>query len=156
MKTDNASRRQLITFVFLAAASIAGFAFSAPCGAFLFHDGSTPRHVVELIVVSSIAIQAFGVVALWQSIRWRDLPAYLGGAAFGLPIGLFLLDHVSTPTYGRTMGAFLVAYGTYLLCRPPVVVRLGTRAGHIVDTIVGFLGGITGGAAGFPSACVAI
>jgi uncharacterized membrane protein YfcA len=121
------------------ASSIAGFAFSAICGAFLFHDGSAPRHIVQLMVMCSIAIQGLSVAAFSRSIRWRALLPFFCGGACGLPIGLFALLHVRTSAYVQAMGIFLVVYGAIA-----------------IDTFVGFLAGITGGAAGFPGACMTI
>jgi uncharacterized membrane protein YfcA len=138
------------------ASSVAGFAFSAICGAFLFRDGSPPQHVVQVMVMSSIAIQSFSVVELWRSIQWRSLRAFLYGGVLGLPIGVFLLYHVPASTYLRAMGLFLFGYGAYMLFRRPLVLAVGPRSGAAIDTLVGVLGGITGGFAGFPGAFVTI
>lgn len=136
--------------------SVAGFAFSAICGAFLFRGGGTPQQVVHIIVLSSLAIQSLGIVALWRSIDWPSLRAFLRGGALGLPIGVFLLYHVPTSTYLHAMGTFLLIYGTYMLFGRPIVVTVGPRTGAAIDTIAGVLGGITGGFAGFPGCFVTI
>jgi uncharacterized protein len=138
------------------ASSIAGFAFSAISGAVLFHDGGTPRHALQIMVVSSIAIQSFSVASLWRSIDWRTLRPFLCGGALGLPIGVFLLYHVPASMYMRAMGVFLLGYGAYMLVWRPPVVNVQPRSGAVIDTIVGVLGGITGGFAAFPGAFVTI
>jgi len=51
-----------------AASSIAGFAFSALCGALLFHLMDSPVYAVEVMILCSIAIQLFSVAALRHSI----------------------------------------------------------------------------------------
>ena len=50
-------------------------------------------------------------------------------------------------------GIFLLAYGLYMLLGKPRAIRLQHPA---LDVLSGFLGGITGGAVGFPSAAVTI
>src|SRR5262249_27891405 len=57
--------------------SIAGFAFSALCGALLFHLMENPAYTVQVMIVCSIAIQSLSVAALWRSIDWRSLPMFL-------------------------------------------------------------------------------
>jgi hypothetical protein len=69
--------------------SIAGFAFSAPCGAVFFH----------LMFVCSIAIQRLSVTALWRSIDWRIPPIILVGDILGVPAGAHLLLHLPTSVY---------------------------------------------------------
>jgi uncharacterized protein len=138
------------------ASSVAGFAFSALVGAFLFRDGGTPQHTLQIIVLSSIAIQLFSTASLWRSIRWRPLCTFLIGGALGLPVGIFLLNRVTTAAYMRGMGLFLLAYGAYVLLSRPLVVRVGPKRAALIDAFTGILGGITGGLAGFPGAFVTI
>src|SRR5262249_22167994 len=58
------------------ASSVAGFAFSALCGALLFHLIDSPVYAVQVMIVCSIAIQMFSVTALWRSIDFRSLPIF--------------------------------------------------------------------------------
>jgi uncharacterized protein len=141
--------------VFLAStlSSIAGFAFSAICGAMLFHLVEKPVQVVQIMMVCSIAIQMFSVAALRNSIDWRHLSRFVISGIFGLPCGVYLLTHISPGLYLKSIGVFLIAYGIYMLARPsPSVIRSRLLA----DYAVGFFGGITGGFAGFPGAFVTI
>jgi uncharacterized membrane protein YfcA len=134
--------------------SIAGFAFSALCGALLFHFMQNPISAVQLMIVCSIAIQSLSVVSIWRSIDWRSLPSFVAGGVFGVPVGVYLLLHLQSDTYRDLIGALLVAYGAYLLLR-----RCPTRSlrmGPLVDAGVGFLGGVTGGLVGSPGALVSI
>lgn len=137
-----------------AVSSIIGFAFSALCGALLFHVIDSPVYAVQVMIVCSIAIQMFGVAALWRSIDWRSLPAFLIGGLPGIPIGVWLLINLPTGAYRSILGGLLIAYGLWLLVR-----RRPARAvtsGPVADACVGFLGGLTGGLAGFPGASVTI
>ena len=65
--------------------SIAGFAFSALCGALLFHVMGGPVYVVQVMIVCSIAIQLLSVASLWRSIDWRSLPVLLAGGVPACP-----------------------------------------------------------------------
>jgi uncharacterized membrane protein YfcA len=136
--------------------SIVGFAFSPLCGAFLFHTGEAPVRVVQILFVSSIAVQSVSLVALRQAVRWRTLAPFFAGGVFGLPLGLYVLYHADIATYVHAMGFFLISYGAYMFFRRTTRVRLTARGNCVADVCAGFLGGITGGAAGFPAAFVTI
>ena len=133
--------------------SIAGFAFSALCGALLFHLMDTPVYVVHVMIVCSIAIQMLSVAKLWRTIDWRCLAVFLIGGLLGVPAGVYLLLHLPTTTYRTVIGSLLIIYGSYLLLRPTA---RSLRLGPVSDVCAGFLGGITGGLAGFPGAFVTI
>ncbi len=140
-------------FVASTVSSIAGFAFSALCGALLFHLMDSPVYAVNVMIVCSIAIQSLSVSALWRSIDWRSLPIFLTGGLLGVPAGVYLLLHLPTGAYRNVIGGLLITYGGYLLLRWPG--RL-LRMGPLSDACAGFLGGLTGGLAGFPGASVTI
>jgi uncharacterized membrane protein YfcA len=133
--------------------SIAGFAFSAVCGAMLFHLMDSPVAAVQTMIVCSIAIQLFSVVALWRTIDWRSLPVFLAGGVLGMPAGVHLLLHLQSGIYRELIGGLLIVYGGYLLLARPVP---PVRTGPLADACAGFLGGLTGGLAGFPGAFVTI
>ena len=69
----------VLVTIFAAAAisSIAGFAFSAVCGAVLFHLPIGQVAVVQFMMVCSIAIQFYMVAALWRSIPWPTVARFL-------------------------------------------------------------------------------
>src|SRR5499427_5407595 len=133
--------------------SIAGFAFSALCGALLFHLMENPVYTVQVMIVCSIAIQSLSVAALWRSIDWRSLPVFLIGGVLGVPAGVYLLLQLPTGTYRHVIGGLLIVYAGYLLLRRP---SQTLRSGPLSDACAGFLGGLTGGLAGFPGASVTI
>jgi len=133
--------------------SIAGFAFSALCGALLFHLMDSPVYAVQVMIICSIAIQLLSVAALWRSIDWRSLPIFLIGGVPGVPVGAYLLLHLQTGTYRDIIGILLIVYGGYLLLRLPTRTL---QTGPLADACAGFLGGLTGGLAGFPGAFVTI
>jgi uncharacterized membrane protein YfcA len=133
--------------------SIAGFAFSAICGAMLFHLSDDPVQVVQVMVMCSIANQIAMTWAARRDIVWRELFVYLAGGAVGLAGGVWLLLHTGHARYAPALGLFLLVYGLYMLVRKPLVIR---RQHAALDFVTGLLGGITGGAAGFPGAFVTI
>lgn len=146
-----------ITMLAIAAASlvssIAGFAFSAVCGAMLFHLAGDPVHVVQIMMTCSIANQAAMTWNLRRDIEWRGLRVYLAGGAVGVAIGVWVLLHADRAAYISSLGVFLVVYGAYMLFRKPMIIH---RQHVALDFAAGALGGVTGGAAGFPGASVTI
>ena len=105
------------------------------------------------MIVCSIAIQMLSVATLWRTIDWRCLAVFLIGGLLGVPAGVYLLLHLPTTTYRTVIGSLLIIYGSYLLLRPTA---RSLRLGPVSDVCAGFLGGITGGLAGFPGAFVTI
>jgi uncharacterized membrane protein YfcA len=140
-------------FVAATVSSIAGFAFSALCGAMLFHVMDSPVGAAHVMIVCSIAVQGLSVATLWRAIDWHNLGVFLAGGFLGVPAGVFLLLHLPNTAYRIVIGGMLIAYGSYLLLRWPV---RALQTGPLSDVCAGFLGGITGGLAGFPGAFVTI
>ena len=143
-----------IVAVFVAAtlSSVAGFAFSALCGAFLFQF-LPPVEAVHLMIVCSIALQFFSVVALRNSIDWRLLSRFLLGGIIFLPLGIYLLTILDAGLYKQIIGLFLACYGVFMLLRPALTL---TFQRSWADALAGAAGGITGGFAAFPGAFVTI
>jgi len=145
----------IIGVIFAAAllSSVAGFAFSAICGAILFHLIDNPIRGVQIMMVCSVGGQMLMVWALRRDIVWRELSPFLVGAAIGLPLGIYILLNTQPAFYVSAIGVMLIAYALFMVFRRPVVVR---RQHVAFDVAVGILGGITGGAAAFPGAFVTI
>jgi len=141
--------------VFVAAmvSSVAGFAFSAICGAMLFHLVSDPVDAVQIMMVCSLGGQALITWSLRRAICWRALAVFGIGALVGLPIGIYLLLHTPAALFTRILGGLLVLYAGWMILRRPIVLR---RQHAALDVMAGVLGGITGGAAAFPGAAVTI
>jgi uncharacterized membrane protein YfcA len=133
--------------------SIAGFAFSAVCGAMLLHLMNDPVQVVVVMMICSIAIQSLSVVMLWRDVDWRKLLPLLAGGVVGLPVGVWLLLHLGNVWFKEAAGGLLIAYAAYGLLKRPLTIKADSG---LLDACVGCLGGITGGLAGFPGAAVTI
>ena len=140
-------------FVAAVVSSVAGFAFSAICGALLLHLVEDPVRAVQIMMVCSAAGQAYMVWTLRREIDVRALLPFLAGAAGGLPIGLSLLLASPPSLYAHGLGVFLVVYAGYALLRRPGRLR---HQNPVLDGIAGFVGGITGGVAAFPGAPVTV
>ncbi|WP_428536739.1 TSUP family transporter [Rhodopila sp.] len=145
----------VIAAVFLASlgGSIGGVAFSALCGVVLFWLHLDPVRAVQIMMTCSIANQAVMTWSVRYDINWPGLTMFLFGGMIGLPLGLWLLLHADHQLYTRVLGAFLLAYGGYMLARAPAILRVQHSN---LDLIAGVLSGITGTAAAFPGAPVVI
>jgi hypothetical protein len=151
-----AERSLLISLVILVASlvsGIAGFAFSAICGAMLFHLIDDPVRAVQIMMICSVGGQSLMVWALRREIPWRSLSVFLAGAAIGLPLGIFVLLHTRSALYAQAIGVVLVLYAFFMMASRPMILR---RQNSLFDAMAGFLGGVTGGAAAFPGAFVTI
>jgi uncharacterized membrane protein YfcA len=143
----------LIVFGAALVSSVVGFAFSALAGAGLLQLYDRPAEAIEIMVLCSIAIQLYCVVAMRRSIQWRLLlPFVLGGAAL-VPLGVWLLSELPSGWFAVSLGAFLTGYGAVMAWRRPSRIR---ASAWWLDLCVGGLGGITGGLAAFPGAFVSI
>jgi hypothetical protein len=132
------------------AAGLAGFAFSAITGSLLFH-WLTPMAAVPLLLACSITTQLFSIATLWNTMQWKRCLPILGGGFLGIPVGAFVLQHLSAGKFNFAFGAFLVCYAAYMLWRPDLKIHQD-GGGSLGATAIGFVGGITGGAVAFPGA----
>ena len=132
---------------------VAGFAFSAIAGVGFAHLNVEPVRAVLIMALCSIAIQLYSVIAIRRDIRWRRVLPFIAGGFITLPLGTYMLTHLSVPVFDLILGLFLVAYGAKSLARP---MRCDVRGNWRIDFAVGALGGITGGVAAFPGAFATI
>jgi uncharacterized membrane protein YfcA len=133
--------------------SIAGFAFSALAGSALAYLDMDPMHAVQTMVLCSIATQLYTVWKIRGSIRWSELRTMVAAGSATVPVGVWLLARINATFYALGLGAFLTAYGCYVVLRRESWVVRGNRW---LDAAAGALGGITGGLAGFPGSFVTI
>jgi len=143
----------LAVFAAALVSSVAGFAFSAICGALLFHLIDDPVSAVQIMMICSVGGQAMMVWSLRRSIDWHTLSNFLLGGALGLPIGIYVLLRSRPQASLHVIGPLIVAYAAFSLLRRPMVAR---RQSGLRDAVAGFLGGLTGGVAAFPGAFVTI
>jgi len=142
-----------IVFGAALASSVVGFAFSALAGAALLHLYHQPAEAVEIMVLCSIAIQLYCIIAMRRSIQWSLLLPFVVGGAACVPLGVWLLSRLPGGWFAVGLGGFLVAYGVLMAWRRPQRIEAN---GWWLDLGIGALGGITGGLAAFPGAFVTI
>lgn len=109
-----------------------------------------PALASPLVVICSVVAQLLSLTAVRHALNLRRLWPFLLGGVLGVPIGVLALDHIEVTVFRAAVGIFLVTYTTAILLsrRVPAIDRAG-RAG---DGVVGFAGGILGGAAGLSGA----
>lgn len=150
---STASLLMLTVFAAAAISSVAGFAFSALCGALLFHLPMGQVQIVQTMMVCSIAIQLLSISVLRRSISWTYLPVFLAGGLVGLPVGLSMLLLTDKGTFSLIIGLLLCSYSGIMLSGRRRVI---TRQSRILDFLIGVCGGVTGGASAFPGAPVTV
>jgi uncharacterized membrane protein YfcA len=143
----------LAVFVAATVSSTVGFAFSAIAAAILLQITSDQIAVIEIMLISSIALQTYCVALLWREIEPGRVGWFLLGGVVTIPIGVYALLTLNTPSYAVFIGLFLALYGVITLYRPALSIA---RGGRIADTVVGSTGGIVGPLVAFPGAIVAI
>src|SRR5207244_2162132 len=76
------------------------------------------------------------------------------GAAFGVPLGVAVLDHADPVYLRKGIGVVLILYSLYVLARPTMeAIAAGGRA---ADAGVGFCNGVVGGTTGLAGILVTI
>ena len=143
----------LVIFIAASLSSTVGFAFSAIAAAMIFHFVPDNVEAVQIMMVASIAIQAYSVAGMWRTISMRACAPFLIGGVATIPVGIYLLLCFRSQTYIVAIGLALALYGAYMLLRQPPSIR---RGGAFMDVAIGALGGITGPLAAFPGAFVTI
>ena len=135
----------IATFAAALVTGVAGFAFGLVAAAVWLHI-LTPIQTATLIIAFGFVVQGISVWKLRHALRWRRLWPFLFGGAFGVPLGVAILDWTRPEHVRVTVGAVLVVYSVYSLARPTV--KPVKRGGTTADAGVGFLNGILGGLTG--------
>src|SRR5258708_20963933 len=136
-----------LTGTFLAAlvTGLGGFAFGIVAAAVWLYI-LTPLQTATLITGLGLVVQGYAVWKLRHALQWNKIAPFLLGAAFGVPLGVFVLAHTN-PQYLRFgVGVVLVLFSLYGLLRPAF--KPLAFGGAIADTGAGFLHGTLRGATG--------
>jgi uncharacterized protein len=141
------------TFVAAFVTGASGFAFGLVAAAIWLHV-LPPLQVTPLIVVYAVLIQSYAVYRLRRSIIASRLWPFIVGSALGIPIGLVLLNWLSSAQLKLGVAVLLILFSLYNLLRPKMPsVAWGGRAG---DGAIGVLNGALGSATGFAGILVVI
>jgi len=143
----------LATFAAALVAGLAGFAFGLIAAAVWLHI-LPPLQTATLIIAFGLLVQGIAVWKLRHALSWSRLWPFLLGAAFGVPLGVAILAWAKVAQIQIGVGVFLVLYSVYGLARPTLApVKSG---GAPLDTGIGVLNGMLGGATGFAGIVVTI
>ena len=142
-------------FVAATVSSTVGFAFSAVAAGILLQIMDDQIAAVEVMLISSIALQIYCVALLWRHIVLRRVAWFLLGGIITIPVGVYALLALNTRSYAIAIGLVLAIYGVFTLVRPRPSIPSG-NVGGFADIIAGSIGGITGPLVAFPGAAVAI
>ena len=140
-------------FTASAITALAGFAFGIIAAGPWLHV-LTPSQTTALIVAYGLLVQGYTVWKLRAAIKIGRLSPFLLGGAIGSPLGVQLLSWVSATHLRLGVGAVLIAYAAYGLLRPNLPNFAG--ASRFIDALVGFFGGVLGGATGLAGIVVMI
>lgn len=107
----------------------------------------SPAQAVSMVVILSIASGLQGVAVVRKSIRENPirLSRFVVPGVIGIPIGTKLLGIISPLTIKLTVAVVLIGYSGFTLVRRNL--PRSSRQRPMIDCIVGFVGGILGGAA---------
>jgi len=142
----------IATFGAALVAGLAGFAFGIVAAAIWLHV-ITPVETASLIVGFGLIVQGVAVWKLRNALDWRKLWPFVAGSAFGVPLGVAILDWTNPAHVRAGIGVFLVLYALYALARPKMQ---PVASGSLRDAGVGFLNGVLGGVTGFAGIVVTI
>jgi uncharacterized membrane protein YfcA len=136
--------------------STVGFAHSAIAGVAVYRLADGPAEAVGILMICSLAIQAYSVLHLWREVELRRLAPFLAGGLAMLGPGCWLALHAPARAWLGGLGLFLAGYGLTMLLRRPGPRPLSGRAALAGEVLAGALGGLTGPLAAFPSLPVTI
>lgn len=110
------------------------------------------QQAVAIAIVMSVSSGSQAAWVIRRSIRaqTRRLMVFLLPALIGVPIGVRLLSLVSADQLKFGIASFMLLFGGFFLLRRSLP-RI-TRPLPLVDALVGFLGGVLGGAASLSGA----
>lgn len=122
-----------------------GFGFALGAASVWLH-GLPPVDAAVSVLACSTIVNGWMVWVTRRMVQPRRLLPFLLGGAFGIPVGIALLTHLSVARLKETLGVLLISFGIYAFAmrRPPIV----TAGGAGADAAIGFLGGVLGGLAG--------
>lgn len=137
--------------VFLGAmvSGFSGFAFSAVCGAVLFHVFE-PHRAIPLMMACSITSQLLTMATLRRSLQFQTGPWLLMGGVVGVTAAVLVVSSIDPRVLRWFFGAFLALYAAYLMFRAPI--ESLSMSGAMSQTLVGTLGGAVGVLTAMPGA----
>ncbi len=143
-----------VAATFLAAfiTGLSGFAFGLIAAGIWLHV-ITPLQTATLIVAFGLLAQGSSVWKLRHALNWSRLWPFLLGAAFGVPVGIGILEWLNPRHLRESVGAVLVLFSLYSLFRPNLK---PLNSNPFLGTAIGFFNGVLGGATGLAGIVIVI
>jgi uncharacterized membrane protein YfcA len=143
-----------VAATFLAAfiTGLSGFAFGLVAAGIWLHV-ITPVQTAALIVAFGLLAQGSSVWKLRHALNWSRLWPFLLGGAFGVPVGVGILEWLNPRHLREGVGAVLILYSLYSLARPNLKL---SATNPVIDAGIVFLNGVLGGVTGLAGIIVAV
>lgn len=152
----------IIEILFLSGlmSGLSGFGFSAIGSSCLLFI--QPKLGVPLLMALSTANQFMSLSQLQKDMpkSWKDAwpngtAPYILGGVLGVPIGIWLLNHLPAAKLMCVFGVFLTAYSVFSIFKPGNL-KVSRKGNAGSGVLVGFIGGTVGGFTAFPGAAVVV
>ena len=109
-----------------------------------------PVQAVLVVLVMSVLSGIQGTILIRKAIQWPRLGRFLLPAFIGIPIGTALVVWIDPTLLKLVIASFLILYGLFFAFRKELPAM--TRRTPVIDSVIGFFGGILGGLAGLSGA----
>lgn len=115
-----------------------------------------PLQAVGLVLILSVTsgLQGLWVMRKHLFTHPKRLLRFLVPALIGIPLGVYSLNVIDTELLKLFIGFFMILYGGFFALRSNLPMIASARP-H-TDRLIGFIGGILGGAAGLSGAAITI
>ena len=143
----------IATFAGALVAGLSGFAFGLVAASIWLYI-LTPLETATLITAFGLMVHGYSVWRLRHAVDWGRLWPFVGGAAIGVPAGVYVLTWANPAHIRAGVGVLLVVFSLYSLFRPAV--KPITAGGKAADAGVGFLNGVLAGITGLAAVLVTI
>ena len=143
----------IATFAGALVAGLSGFAFGLVAASIWLYI-LTPLETATLITAFGLMVHGYSVWRLRHAVDWGKLWPFVGGAAIGVPVGVYVLTWANPAHIRAGVGVLLVVFSLYSLFRPAV--KPIAAGGKAADAGVGFLNGVLAGITGLAAVLVTI
>lgn len=102
------------------------------------------KTLIPLLILLALCISIFLSIQLRQSINYRNTAVLMAATLPGIPLGVYVLTHVSAQTLSIGLGILMIGFTTYQFIAKPKPRKLG----WISTAIAGFSSGVIAGSIG--------
>jgi uncharacterized membrane protein YfcA len=105
-----------------------------------------PAVAAQLAAAGGAIGQLQTLPAIWHAVEWRRVGPFIIAGLAGVPLGTWLVPHISLREFKLGVGVVLIAYCSFMLLFKDRYAAIG--GGRGADAMIGFGGGILAGLAG--------